>query len=141
MDNEAQAKLRKACDAFSIKLKDNKKGEKIMENYKYVRTTEGIVYVGDCKKDENGDYCSGDNLEYLEMKHEYIIKESDNLEDLCDEFILFDNENKIHYQSQEGSIWWLGAALYSESIRGAIFTNKGIIYVVKMNENNKLELI
>ena len=69
------------------------------------------------------------------------LKQGDTIEELCDEFILFDDENKIHYQSQEGSIWWLGAGLYPKSVRGAIFTDEGIKYVAKLNENNELELI
>lgn len=72
---------------------------------------------------------------------DFVIKESENIEELCDEFILFDDENKIHYKSQEGAMWWLGASLYPKSVRGAIFTNEGIIYVAKCNENNELELI
>lgn len=73
---------------------------------------------------------------------DFVVKESENIEDLCDEFMLFDNEGIIHYKSKEGEIWWLGAALYPESVRGAIFTDEGIKYVVKYNkETGKLELI
>lgn len=85
--------------------------------------------------------CKRNRYKMNSMHSDFVIKESENIEDLCDEFILFDDENKIHYQSQEGSIWWLGAGLYPKSVRGAIFTNEGIIYVAKLNENKELELI
>lgn len=106
---------------------------------KYVRTEDGIIYVGDLIKDENGDYCN--TKDCIELQGKYVLKESDHIDDLCDEFVLFDNENKIHYKSKEGEIWWLGAALYTESVRGAIFTNEGMKYVAKLNKNNDLELI
>ena len=112
---------------------------------KYIRTEDKIIDVSYLNKDDKGNYYIWESDDFCANRKyiykEDIIKESDNLEDLCDEFILFDDENKIHYQSQESSIWWLGASLYPKSVRGAIFTDKGIIYVAKMNENKELELI
>lgn len=70
-----------------------------------------------------------------------VIKQSDSIEELCDEFVFFDKDNKPHYKSQEGEIWWLGASLYTETLKGAIFTDKGLIYVAKMNEKGELELL
>jgi len=122
---------------------------------KYIRTENGIYEVKkevtvnnvgneneSCFPNQNGYFVySKDNFSGEFIPKADVIKESENIDDLCDEFILFDDDKKIHYQSQEGSIWWLGAALYTKSVRGTIFTNEGIKYVAKMNENNKLELI
>lgn len=115
---------------------------------KYVRLKDGTICdgAGNYKIDEEGNYCEivsrwGKNEEVIMIPKESIEKESDNIEDLFDEFILFDDENKIHYKSQEGSIWWIGAIGYPKSVRGAIFTNEGIIYVAKLNENKEWELI
>ena len=114
---------------------------------KYIRLKDGTICDDGNKYniDEEGNYCEietfmGRSEEVIMISKKNIVKESDNLEDLCDEFILFDDENKIHYKSQEGSIWWLGASLYPKSVRGAIFTNEGIIYVTKMvrKENGEI---
>ena len=66
---------------------------------------------------------------------------ADNIEELCDEFVLTDNEGKHHYESVEKTIWLLGASLYITTVRGAIWTDKGLIYVAKMNEKGELELL
>lgn len=68
-------------------------------------------------------------------------KFADTIEELCDEFVFFDKDNKPHYKSQEGNIWYLGAALYIETLRYGIFTDKGLIYVAKMNDEGKLVLL
>ena len=96
-----------------------------------------------CFKEFNGELFAfiDASTSYRYENGERVIKKSENIEELCDEFILFDDENKIHYKSKEGAIWFVGAGLYSESVRGAIFTNKGIIYVVKLNKKGEWELI
>lgn len=69
------------------------------------------------------------------------IKQADTIEELCDEAVFFDKDNKPHYQSQEGAIWYLGASMYTETLRFGIFTDKGLIYVAKMNDKEELELL
>ena len=110
---------------------------------KYIRTKDGIMKI---------DFEIGTELPVMIGIHtkecevgEYrgveVIKQADTLEELCDEAVFFDNNNKPHYKSQEGNIWYLGAGLYTGTLRLGIFTDKGLIYVAKMNEKGELELI
>ena len=123
---------------------------------KYLRTKEHIYKrlfidkaiinecgVGACDKD-------------LNPIGEQIIKESDELEELCDEFVMVTKYN--HFQIKKGS--WLGDFFnqkynyisYSNEIDpdskekiigkyGAIWTDKGLIYVAKMSDKGELELL
>lgn len=78
-------------------------------------------------------------------------KQSENLEELCDEFILIehyaDREDMYHHRDKKSFIEdYIGyehidIVLRCYTIYGAIWTSKGLIYVAKMNENGELELI
>lgn len=82
-----------------------------------------------------------------------ILKEADTIEELCDKFmwikhldnetyrkfyekidtknkVLIGDDSKLHYQPRE-----------ELEIYGAIWTDKGLIYVAKMNEKGELELL
>lgn len=62
---------------------------------KYIRTESGIIYVGDLIKDEYGNYCDPKNYETdMEVSNEYIIKEADTIEELCDCLMFVDNDEK-----------------------------------------------
>ena len=76
-----------------------------------------------------------------------IAKETDTIEELCDKFVWIDNEYRRGFicniefvknctKSHEGR-------LYGDSkfIFGAIWTDKGLIYVAKMNGKGELELL
>ncbi len=69
-----------------------------------------------------------------------ILEYSENLEDLCDEFVLLErNAKPIIFKTLRGAI---NNKIYDdETIYGAIWTSKGLIYVAKMNESGDLELI
>lgn len=120
---------------------------------KYIRTENGIIYVGDLIKDESGNYCDPKNYETdMEVPNEYIIKESNTIEELCDEFRYKFCEGDEHvgcYHYHYDGKWYdkdediVGALSEKEilTIRGAIWTDKGLIYVAKMNEKGELELI
>lgn len=110
---------------------------------KYIRTKNEIIYVGDLIKDEYGNYCDPKNYETdMEVPKEYIIKEADTIEELCDGFIFKDTcTNKLHLADLNDGISMLGVALFEETLRGFIETDKGLIYVAKMNEKGELELI
>ena len=73
-----------------------------------------------------------------------IIKEADTIEELCDEFI------EVHKTLKNGIFEQPYFDVVSEQVRngspvgnlyGAIWTDKGLIYVAKMNEKGELELI
>ena len=90
-------------------------------------------------------------FEYLDLNSKgmfKIIKDADTIEELCDELLLFankktraivfanpQNENDVDYLEEM-------AIKYADSvIFGAIYTEKGLIFVAKMNEKGDLELL
>jgi hypothetical protein len=113
---------------------------------KYIRTEKGIYEV------VGADSCSYLNappeMYYITSYTKNILKskviaQADNIIELCDEFIVvkIDEEHK-----KENLIfgYWLTArinAVKGEDLYGAIWTDKGLIYVAKMNEKGELELL
>ena len=83
-------------------------------------------------------------FEYNPLLNVSVYKDAilaDTIEELCDEAVFFDKDNKPHYKSQEGNVWYLGAGLFTETLRFCIFTDKGLIYVAKMNDKGELQLL
>ena len=88
-----------------------------------------------------------------------IVKQSDNLEKLCDELYFVEDEtnipltvNRLHDFDEDtklteccleigGWITWLSNYSKKGCIKGALFTSKGIIYATKMNDNGDFELL
>ena len=75
-----------------------------------------------------------------------IIKQSENLEELCDEFVgYFECFNISYYFIYKNSYDELKSDVQTFSLNfsayGAIWTDKGLIYVSKMNDKGELELI
>ena len=81
-----------------------------------------------------------------------IVKMSETLEDLIDEYIdpahkdfyKIKRENGVNYVLSERKrfIGYNDIRFdYIGTIYGAIYTSKGLIYVAKMNENGELKLI
>ena len=104
---------------------------------KYIRTKDGTII------DVTGKKIVGS---YHDMKPDEICinceyREADNIEELCDDAVFFGDDGKPHYKSKEGIIWYIGASFYVETIRFGIFTDKGLIYVAKMNEKGDFELL
>ena len=65
------------------------------------------------------------------------IKEADTIEELCDEFVIKDvNEKYAYIREERPDILYQNCEIY-----GAIWTDKGLIYVAKMNEEGELELL
>ena len=71
-----------------------------------------------------------------------IIKQADTIEELCDGFIFKDTHaNELHFLDKNSGISLLGASLFEETLRGFVETDKGLIYVAKMNDKGELELL
>ena len=105
----------------------------------YVRTADRIIYVGDLIKDDNGDYCDANNN--IQIEDKYIIQEAEFIEPLIDNWISVFKE-----KTEDGKVKWFqsfgGLAYYPKlDTFGCILTDKGLIYVAKVNENNKVELL
>ena len=78
------------------------------------------------------------------IKEEYIIKEGNTIEELCDAYVL---DEQLFYRIEDLKLYikqlkelnhWTVDMIKSY---GAIWTDKGLIYVAKMNKIGKLELI
>ena len=120
---------------------------------KYIRTKDSIVFVGDLVKDEFGNYCPKDSTDTMEIEAKYVIKEADNIEELCDEVVVEMKFNTGYVAHLNKNITELKSFVeyLKESckvtndemlnIYGAIWTDKGLIYVAQMNESGVLELL
>lgn len=129
---------------------------------KYAKLKKGIISnLEDLWKDMNGNYCFGLGYKPVIYKED-IIKESDNLEDLFDEFIAHwkkddkefgtngtywkDNNEKPRYFQYNNldvicsEISYFASSLDRLDIYGALWTDKGLIYVAKMNKDGEWEL-
>ena len=74
-----------------------------------------------------------------------IIKQSENLFELIDEFVVIRDSTKINQLVRTDDINYLKELMESDKriieVKGAIWTDKGLIYVAKMNDKGELELI
>lgn len=112
---------------------------------KYIRTKDN-VWQYDRNKNVVRPSEDGKSIVYwLHFDEKEILKSADTIEELCDEFVITCSENyeykefypclgtyttiKEHKNSNEHTIY------------GAIWTDKGLIYVAKMNEKGDLELL
>ena len=80
--------------------------------------------------------------------NEDIVKQADTIEELCDEFVCDHNngtrviQTKVHkpqFPFCEDTIDYLKRN--NQTYYGAIWTDKGLIYVAKMNNKGELELL
>lgn len=111
----------------------------------YIRTKDGIYKV---RKPFIEEYLYKDA--YYVYRHEAIkkkdiVSKADTIKELCDEFVVaYEDGARIVY----GDLEWAktkaktSLELGNKSIiYGAIWTDKGLIYVAKMNDEGELELI
>ena len=117
---------------------------------KYIRTKDGIIdtnryLIG---SGINKDYLTFyDNLKIrdFELHKDNILEEAETIEKLCDEFVFIDEffkrEHRLAYSLENA----LARCKYHDvditTLRGAIWTDKGLIYVAKMNDKGELELL
>jgi len=102
---------------------------------KYIRTESGVYDRDKC-------ILNGWNFVF-----DTKIKEAGTIEELCDSFVIRENKkNKISLFSisngfETAKEWAVDREYKNYEILGAIWTDKGLIYIAKMNEEGKLELI
>lgn len=94
---------------------------------KYIRTKDGRILVAD------------DNRLMVKLT---INKVADTIEELCDEFVMVDEENE-HYIKQDNDIHHIRRkwAIGNYKVYGAIWTDEGLIYIAKMNDKGELGLL
>ena len=100
---------------------------------KYIRTKDGRIVKH-----------PHPNAEVFTFRYE-ILKQADTVEELCDEFVWVSIENEYHNRkANEYSLRTSRMQVNSpqmKTIYGAIWTDKGLIYVAKMNDKGELELL
>ena len=78
------------------------------------------------------------NQVWVNFRKEYIVKSADTIEELCDCFIgKVSDEEYIHLIG----LWERKHYPSIKEVYGAIWTDKGLIYVAKMNDKGELELL
>lgn len=107
---------------------------------KYIRTKDGKIFDLDkielcaeyyCIDDENQLY-----IEWYAVKETFeIINQADTIEELCDLFVYVYEEGKPFVDA------WFAADKWAKYIYGAIWTDKGLQYVARMNSDGELELL
>ena len=107
---------------------------------KYIRTRYGISELCDEQHIEGfvAVKCPLKIKGYRVVSKENIINQADTIKELCDEFVISGNRPIIISQTTVMSGRMLNK---TPVIYGAIWTNKGLIYVAKMNEKGELELL
>jgi len=133
---------------------------------KYIRTKDGIYKYADYLGIHKGkryalmDDAQGNRLTMCQEPDE-LYKSADTIEELCDELVVENPERDIHekcidlqdvfdfVEEQEIPIGIkdfdekrdLISGKHDWKVYGAIWTDKGLIYVAKMNEKGELELL
>lgn len=110
-------------------------GERIM---KYIRVNDGIRKV--FRKLKDGFYLV--KVSKYKYYHYYPdCKVADTIEELVDEYVLVEKSARCFLNYDEITEDDLKLCLQDHDIFGAIWTDKGLIYVAKMNEKGELELL
>ena len=100
------------------------------------RELKNVVFV---KRKINSDYYDYD---YEPIEKEEVVKQADTIKELVDMFVIKNPKNGC--LDIVSSLGVINVQLFNESglvVYGAIWTDKGLIYVAKMNEKGELELI
>jgi hypothetical protein len=93
---------------------------------KYIRTTSGIYKIYEFE-----------GQKVVEWNGEKVISQAYTIAKLCDEFVHVSNYYKLLTHNFKDA---KNDHSDNEELYGAIWTDKGLIYVAKMNQEGKLEL-
>ena len=111
---------------------------------KYIRTKDGqIIDLESWQYDKynkcylNKKYRLQDNVYQNLIYKQDVIKQADTIEELCDTFVV-KGDNWHQEIGLEDVKWNVKQKL---DVYGAIWTDKGLIYVAKMNDKGELELL
>ena len=95
---------------------------------KYIRTQAGIYEI------KNGKFLG--NFDVEKYSRDFPVRFADNIEELCDEFVIPDFDNPL-YASDRLDVLEAQHRYGGYDVYGAIWTDKGLIYVVKMNDEGE----
>ena len=104
---------------------------------KYIRTKDGIAKV----KNEWEYVVGGINIDDVFFADSEILKQADTIEELCDQFVYVTNNGNHYVKNNHEAIHYFIGEERPVSYYGAIWTDKGLIYVAKMNDKGELELL
>ena len=99
---------------------------------KYIRTKDGIFQWKQMTTEQMMFYL---NAHCIELGNETDGKIANTIEELCDEFVVEDDDDFAIYSNLKLARQTKGTCY------GAIWTEKGLIYVAKMNEKGELCLL
>ena len=114
---------------------------------KYIRTKDGRVFYARKKKTKDVKLAN-DNLHWeaipkgcndyftLDYEDNEIVKVVDTIEELCDEFVVYDKKNNRYFVLGNYANMCKEYELY-----GAIWTDKGLQFIARMNSDRVLELL
>lgn len=105
---------------------------------KYIRMERTISYRSLYKLRSVGEKIFA--VDYCGENHEFI-KEADTIEELCDAFVYVTNENNHYIKDKHNAVQLFFDNEKPVAYYGAIWTDKGLIYVAKMNREGELELL
>ena len=100
---------------------------------KYIRTKDGRIITP---------LIEPDIFDKQELENVEILKQADTIEELCDEFVyynVYQERNIVLSDYQETYIHY--GTINETPFYGAIWTDKGLIYVAKINDKGDLELL
>lgn len=110
---------------------------------KYIRTKDGVYELVDTYYSfVNGveTYMYDDNGRGVEINSHQILKQSDSIEELCDEFVGVDRTCENGHQLLR-AVPYKCANFWNGGVYGAIWTDTGLKYIAKLNDKGELELI
>ena len=109
----------------------------------YIRTKDGIYKVEGETYHKQGYYI--DRYEEDVILKDQVIKQSESLFELIDEFVVIRDSTKINQLVRTDDINYLKEMMKEDkriiAIKGAIWTDFGLKYVAKMNDKGEFELI
>lgn len=123
---------------------------------RYIRTENGIYELKDNMSIDYAVYWLFGELKKTNKEHLFrndkdlgeVVKQSDSMDELCDRFVLkncdiiFLNKKHTQYRFEESDKWYgITDVEIRTGICGAIWTDAGLIYVVKMNDEREFEQI
>ena len=107
---------------------------------KYIRTKDGRILDYDQLNE-----ISKIDIDMNLMEKDCDIQTADTIEELCDEFVFIDEffkrEHRLSYSLENAIALCKCHDVDITTLRGAIWTDKGLIYVAEMNEKGELELL
>ena len=116
---------------------------------KYIRTKDGRILkvfkdnVGLVSKNDGLTYYKEDTIDFETsywLPKSEIAKQADTIEELCDAQVVVINDKYHHIVYPDGLGYYYRKEDKIEEF-GAIWTDKGLIYVAKLNDKGELELL